>query len=117
MDNSNSVGTEAMKSITANQQATMAPQITKSSGAGKAYQSVAQSTAIAVQDATDYLRNLSTISTTVTGVAMTQLLATGDSKTYGEIITNAQGLVSKATQDFKNIGTYATEILNDFPNS
>ncbi len=81
---------------------------------GKAYQSIAQSTAIAVQDATDYLRNLSTISTTAVGVAMAQLLATGDTATYSQVITNANNLVSTGVTDFQNIGKSAMNILNNF---
>ncbi len=52
------------------QAATMAPQVVLTSGAGKAYQSVAQSSAIAVQDAADALRNISTIATTAAGAAL-----------------------------------------------
>ncbi len=94
--------------------ATMGPQVVKTSGAGKAYQSVAQSTAIAVQDAADSLRNVSTIATTAIGVAMAQYLVNPDQK-YLTVITQAQTVMSNATQNFTTIGTAAGQILRGFP--
>jgi hypothetical protein len=96
------------------QAATMAPQVVLTSGAGKAYQSVAQSAAIAVQDAADALRNVSTIATTAAGVAMAQLLATGDPK-YMQALTEAQALMKSATQDFAQVGAAASTVLKNFP--
>ena len=93
---------------------TMSPQVVLTSGAGKAYQSVAQSTAIAVQDATDALRNISTIATTAMGVAMAQLLATGDPK-YANALDKAQELVQGATEDYAKIGSAAAAVLKGFP--
>ena len=48
---------------------------TPSGASAKALQSVAQSVALAIQDATDNLRNVNTIGTTAIGAAMSQLLA------------------------------------------
>jgi hypothetical protein len=96
------------------QKATMAPQVVLTSGAGKAYQSVAQSAAIAIQDAADALRNVSTIATTASGVAMAQLLATGEPK-YAEALVTAQGMMKSATEDFAQIGAAASTILKNFP--
>jgi len=100
--------------INQSQSATMSPQVVLTSGAGKAYQSVAQSSAIAVQDATDTLRNISTIATTAMGVAMAQLLATGEPK-YADAITTAQGMLSAATTEYANIGVAASTVLKQFP--
>lgn len=88
---------------------TVEPQIIQE-GAGKAYQSVAQSTAIAIQDATDNLRNLNTISTTTIGVAMAQFLATKD-KDYLEAIKTAEDVAKNAAVRFQEIGTSAAQIL------
>lgn len=55
------------------QQASLSQQVIKASGAGKAYQSVMNSCAIGIGDATDYLRNIATICTAAIGVAMAQL--------------------------------------------
>jgi len=80
----------------------------------KAQQSVAQSSAIAIQDATDNLRNLSTITTTAIGVALSQLLATGDPK-YAIVIEEAQKVMVKGTENFADVGEKSSKILEEFP--
>lgn len=93
------------------------PQIIQEEGAGKAYQSVAQSTALAIQDATDNLRNINTISTTAMGVAIAQALAVPElASQYGEIITMATTMSTAATANFAAIGTSAAAVLNGYPN-
>ncbi|MFM2480558.1 hypothetical protein [Celerinatantimonas sp. YJH-8] len=84
-----------------------------SSAIEKAKQSVAQSTAIAIQDSVDNLRNLNTISTTAIGVALSQLLATGDPK-YVQVIEQAQKIMSKGTENFSELGNKAAEIAQKF---
>ncbi|MCG9595173.1 hypothetical protein L1D15_00410 [Vibrio sp. Isolate25] len=79
----------------------------------KAKQSVAQSTAIAVQDAADNLRNLNTISTTAIGVALSELLATGDPK-YVQVIEQAQKIMEKGTANFAELGSKAAEVAKKF---
>jgi hypothetical protein len=96
------------------QLATMAPQVVLTSGAGKAYQAVAQATAIAVVDATDALRNISTIATTAVGVAMAQYLATGDPK-YATVMQTAQSMMKEAAADYATIGTTSAAVLKGFP--
>lgn len=80
----------------------------------KAQQAVAQSSAIAIQDATDNLRNLSTITTTAIGVALAQLLATGDPK-YAKVIEEAQKVMAKGTENYAKVGENASKILAEFP--
>lgn len=92
----------------------LAPANIAAAGAGSAYQSVSQSAAIAVQDATENLRNLSSIGSTAIGVAMAQYLATGEDK-YKEAIKSAQSIVTQATEDFSAIGQSASLIVNSFP--
>ena len=108
---------QAVTTIQELQKATMSPQVIKSSGAGKAYQSVAQSTAIAVQDATDFLRNVSTISSTAIGVAMAQLLADPTNTASQIVIQQAQEIVANASTNFESIGSNAASVLNQFPTS
>lgn len=108
------VNPQVIDAINQVQLATMSPQVVLTSGAGKAYQSVAQSTAIAVQDATDALRNISTIATTAAGVAMAQYLATGEPR-YANVLTKAQELMQGATEDFTKIGSAAATVLKGFP--
>ena len=96
----------------------ISPQLMKEEGTMKAYQSVAQSTALAIQDAVDNLRNINTISTTAAGVAMSQMLAKPDPvhvKFYQDIINNAQTMAEKAAENFKTIGTNAAAVLSGFP--
>jgi hypothetical protein len=79
----------------------------------KARQSVAQSTAIAIQDAADNLRNLNTISSTAIGVALAELLATGDKK-YVDVIEQAQKIMEKGTANFAELGSKAAEVAKKF---
>ncbi|MDN3610576.1 hypothetical protein ACODM8_02290 [Vibrio ostreicida] len=79
----------------------------------KAKQSVAHSTAIAVQDAADNLRNLNTISTTAIGVALSELIATGDPK-YLKVIAQAQQIMEKGTANFAELGNKAAEVVKRF---
>ncbi len=90
------------------------PQIIMAEGAGKAYQSVAQSTALAIQDATDNLRNINTISATVMGVAMAQLLETKDT-TYITIMEQATKMSADAAANFQTIGVNAANVLKAYP--
>src|SRR5436853_5807003 len=101
--------------INQTQAATMSPQVVLTSGAGKAYQSVAQSAAIAVQDATDMLRNFSTIATTASGVAIAQMLAVPPNPGAAEALTAAQAMLAGATADYAAIGTAAAAIVREFP--
>lgn len=116
--NTNDLNQQLVEAVNFGQQAVMSQNVIKASGAGKAYQSVAQSTAIAVQDAADNLRNMGIISTTAAGVAMAQILATGDPQgTYTKAIATATALVSDAATNFSTIGKDAAEILSAFPSS
>jgi hypothetical protein len=91
------------------------PDVTIETGSGKAFNFVAQAAAMAVQDATDNLRNISTMSTTAIGVAMTQLISSGDVQTWGPVVQVAQTLVRNCAVDFQTIGTQAAEVLRSFP--
>lgn len=82
---------------------------------GMAVQSVAQSMAIAIQDATDMLRNVSTIATTAMGVAAAKWIETPEMVLYKQIIDTAQGLIQTAAGDFLTIGQNAATVLSAFP--
>lgn len=90
------------------------PQIIMAEGAGKAYQSVAQSTALAVQDATDNLRNINTISATAMGVAMAQFLETKD-VSYITAMEMATKMSVEAANTFQIIGVNAAAVLKAYP--
>jgi len=109
------VNAQLVDVINQTQAATMGPQVVLTSGAGKAYQSVAQSAAIAVQDATDMLRSMSTIATTASGVAIAQMLATPPNPGAPDALAAAQTLLTGATADYAAIGAAAAAILKEFP--
>jgi len=109
------VSPQIINTVEALQQATLAGSVSKHSGAGKAYQSVSQSSAIAVQDATDNLRNITTLSTTAMGVAISQMLATGEVDKYAPIIAQASDMIKNSTSNFKTIGENASDLLKNFP--
>jgi hypothetical protein len=79
----------------------------------KAQQSVAQSGAIAVQDSTDHLRNISTIASTAIGVALAQLLATGEPK-YADVIKEAQNALTFAAEHFADVGEKSAKVVQGF---
>lgn len=79
---------------------------------GRAFQSIAQSVAISIQDAVDNLRNVETISTTAIGVAMAQYLAT-QNPVYQDVIKQAQGLMGSAIDNYTAIGKAAAGIATD----
>jgi hypothetical protein len=110
------VDSRILDAINQIQAAVLSPQVVRTSGAGKAYQSVAHSASIAVQDAADALRGISIIAATGSGVAMTRFLATGDAK-YLLGITAAQDMVKLATEDFARISAAAAEALKGFPSA
>jgi len=109
------VNPQILKSIEAVQQASMTGTVISHSGAGKAYQSVAQSTAIAIQDATDTLRNFSTIGTTAAGVAVAQMVATGDTATFKDVMEQIEKMLTDSANNYKTIGSNASDVLTSFP--
>lgn len=109
------VNSQIMDSVTQGQGATMTQAVVKTSGAGKAYQSVSQSMAIAVQDAADNVRNVGTITNTAIGVALAEMLATQDTKPYETVIKSASEAMTQATSNFLTIGQNAGSVLENFP--
>jgi hypothetical protein len=101
--------------INQTQLATMSPQVVLTSGAGKAYQAAAQSAAIAIQDAADALRNISTVATSARGAAIAQMLATPPNAAAAEALMAAQTMMTSAIADYAAIGLAATKILKEFP--
>ncbi len=85
-----------------------------SQGSGKAYLSVAQSMAIAVQDATDGLRNTTTVATTAMGVALSQFLATKD-PSYLQALAPAQDMIDASAKTLATVSSTASDTLKTFP--
>lgn len=72
-----------------------------------------QSIASAVESATDLLRNISTIETTVIGVASAKWLAEPANVAYKEIIENATQNIAFAVENLANVGTAGASVLSD----
>jgi hypothetical protein len=107
------VNPKVLDIITQAQAATILnPEVVTTSGNGKAYQSVAQSAAIAIQDATDALRNISTISSTAAGVAIAQALA---DKPNPQAMQEIQQMMTSAIADYSAIAGAVVAMLNEFP--
>ncbi|MBI9076659.1 MAG: hypothetical protein JEZ02_14730 [Desulfatibacillum sp.] len=110
-DNVNSQVTDALTQV---QTATMDPSVVIMEGKGKAFQSISQSMAIAVQDAVDYMRNVSTMSATAQGVAMAKFLETKNPLYLTQAMKDAQTMAANAAQSFALIGSNAKEVLGKF---
>lgn len=76
--------------------------------------SIAQSMEIAVQDAVDTLRNISTMETTVIGVASAKWLAEPVNVAYKEIIENATKNITFAAENLAKVGETAAALMNEF---
>ena len=115
MGDNTKVNSQVLHGLQVNQQATMVPGILQAAGAGKAYQAVAQSAAMAVQDAADHLRNMGTLSSTVIGTAFSHSMTNPELfDTYKGVIGEAQKMMDQAAIRFENIGGYASQVLQDF---
>ncbi|NOH73182.1 hypothetical protein F0225_17835 [Vibrio pectenicida] len=116
MEDKQGVNTQIVETVNQVQEATLTGNVIKASGTGKALQSISQSSAIAVQDATDNLRNINTMATTAMGVALSQMLATGQTTPYSEILNQVNTLVQQSTTNFTNVGEGASKVLQEFSN-
>jgi len=87
-------------------------------GAATAYQKVAQSAAFAVQDATDYSRNVENIAMTAQGVIVAKMLEDQSNiPIYTPVLATLQEMVIAASTNLATVGTTATAIATDFPAS
>ncbi|NER34084.1 MAG: hypothetical protein F6J93_08585 [Oscillatoria sp. SIO1A7] len=93
----------------------LSPKVVKTEGAGKAYQAVAQSMSLAIQDATEHLRNVSAVAQAAIAVSTELMIANKQVYPYSQFIDEAQQTVDKAEQTFKRVGMDAGDILNNFP--
>ena len=81
---------------------------------GISYQKASQAAALAVQDATDYLRNVMTIASTAEGMALKLLIETKN-PFYTQVLEAAQDAVSKAAQNLETVGASAIQVATTFP--
>jgi hypothetical protein len=80
-----------------------------------AYQKVAQAAAFAVQDATDYLRNVEAIALAAQGVALKLMIQNNTTSNYADIMKAAQDAVTAAQTNLGAVGQSADEVATKFP--
>lgn len=105
---------QVIDAINQAQAATMGPQVVLTSGAGKAYEAVAQSAAIAVQDAADALRNATTTAHAAAGIALAQYLESGDPR-YLDALDATSKFVKESIENFAATAAAAAAALKQFP--
>lgn len=84
-------------------------------GAGTAVQSISQSVAISVQDASDFMRDLATIETTAIGIA-TKKMIEEKNPLYIPIIEACQKTMMQAEQYWVKVGEDGATILSAYGN-
>lgn len=85
-------------------------------GAVTAYQKVAQAAAFAVQDATDYSRNIENVAMTAQGVIVAKMLEDeANIPIYTPVLATLQEMVIAASTNLATVGTTATAIATAFP--
>lgn len=86
----------------------------KETGAGVAYQKASQAAAFAVQDATDYMRNVMTVALTAQGIALKLMIEKKD-PSYAPVLVAAQQAVTMAQTAFSAVGAAAGQVVSTFP--
>lgn len=85
-------------------------------GTATAYQKVAQATSFAIQDATDYSRNIENIAMTAQGIIIAKMIE--DESTipvYSLVLVTLQEMVAAASTNLAAVGTSATAVTSGFP--
>lgn len=90
---------------------------TANAGTAIAYQKVAQAAALAVQDGTDYQRNILSLSTVAQGKALAMMFAEKSVSPYAEILLLAMLAAIGATITVGQIDSAATTAASTFPKS
>lgn len=80
----------------------------------KAVQSIAQSAAISVQDATDMMRNVTTIELTAIGVATAKWMADPANTQYEKVIDKSLKIIEQTAGLYEEIGQKAAAVLQKF---
>lgn len=108
------VNPQIVDSVKEVQKLMLSPEIVRRTGAGGAYLIAAQAAAIAIQDATSYLRSMATVNVAAVSVA-TALLAETGAPRYGEILRELQVGLKEALSYYKEVGESAAQVLKEMP--
>ncbi|MEM9455040.1 MAG: hypothetical protein AAGF11_12740 [Myxococcota bacterium] len=85
--------------------------------AGRVVQSnVTHAVGLAITDATDYVRNLTALSTAITGVALRKMLEdVSNVPQASAALTAAMSAVENATKNLESVGKAAGQVLSVWP--
>lgn len=86
-----------------------------SAGTAIAYEKAAQAAALAIQDASDYARNVMSVSGVAQGKALAEILAGVNVSNAKEAMTQAQAAVSAAATAVGLLNKAQTDMLKEFP--
>ncbi len=109
------VNGQIMEAVEKNKTAALG--IAKTEGNGLGYQMVAQATAMATQDAVDYMRNVDAVAAAAIGVGLAMILANENVSQATEAIGLAQTAVTTAAANFAAVGASAATVLTAFSSS
>ncbi|MGD1844307.1 MAG: hypothetical protein ACFB10_02825, partial [Salibacteraceae bacterium] len=80
----------------------------------KSDQLVAQAGALAVQDATDNLRNTNTVGIAAIGMGLANYLTNGNEEALQSVAGQVKAINAEAVNNFNSIGTKASEMLQNY---
>ena len=112
---SKQVNSQIVNAIEAIQQATMTGDVTRHAGAGKAYQSVALSSAIAIQDATDNLRNMGVVAVSAASAILAEMVESGDVEKYSPMLEQVSKMLDANTSRYSSVLAEAAKSVQEFP--
>ncbi|MCH9681858.1 MAG: hypothetical protein K0V04_10525 [Deltaproteobacteria bacterium] len=77
---------------------------------------VTQSVGLAIADATDYMRNVTALSTAITGVALRKMLEDVSNVPQAQAaLTASIAAVTSATSNLESVGKAAAQVLSAWP--
>jgi N-acetylmuramoyl-L-alanine amidase CwlA len=93
--------------------------VARQTATAQAFQSVAQSSAFAVENATTYLTNITLISLAAIAVAATKMAEDPvvNIPKYTLLLEQVTKLLSGGLTQFTNVGSAASQVIKDFPSS
>ena len=81
----------------------------------QAMQAILQSSAMMIQDATQHVRSVQTIGATAMGMAMANMLNTGDVATFSGVIAEANSMIEKNIDHYERLSRVAIAMAQQFP--
>ena len=105
------VNSQVLNAIEAIAQSNLTTDVIHQSTAGKAYSAMALSSAVAVQDATDHLRNMEMLATSATAAALSKAIDTGNTEALSKTLEEINQSLTESQNHFRTVAAEAREIL------